>query len=60
MYLNVCAPPDENSGNEEPSQEKDEDENEQEQNEDIGIGNNEEKDEAKGIDSKKDEVTGME
>uniref|UniRef100_A0AAQ4RBF4 Mono-ADP ribosylhydrolase 2 n=1 Tax=Gasterosteus aculeatus aculeatus TaxID=481459 RepID=A0AAQ4RBF4_GASAC len=52
--------PDENSGNEEPSQEKDEDENEQEQNEDIGIGNNEEKDEAKGIDSKKDEVTAEE
>ncbi|XP_068424605.1 ADP-ribose glycohydrolase MACROD2 isoform X2 [Clinocottus analis] len=48
--------PDENPGNEEPSQDKDKDENEhQEKDDDIGIDKEEEKDEEKGIDNEEDE-----
>ncbi|XP_049926606.1 ADP-ribose glycohydrolase MACROD2 isoform X3 [Epinephelus moara] len=48
--------PDENSGNEEPNQEKDKDENEnQDKDDDVGFDNDEEKEEDKGTDNDKDE-----
>ncbi|XP_039639360.1 ADP-ribose glycohydrolase MACROD2 isoform X3 [Perca fluviatilis] len=47
---------DENSGNEDPNQEKDKDEKEnQDKDEDVGIDDNEESDKDKGIDNEKDE-----
>lgn len=64
LHFNVCVPADENSGNEEPNQEKDNDENEnQDRDEDKGIDSDKDKDEDKGVDNgedkDKDEDKGM-
>lgn len=55
LYFNVCVPPDENSGSEEPNGEKDNDDNEnQNKDEDVEFEQDNDKDEDESTDNNKD------